>query len=170
VSATGVSTMPVTAATDLLLLGVHERTIMSVLGWSTTAIASRYTHVNPQWPGQPPRRPPVVQQRRINRTQLRPHLRPQPKNAGAQLAAGPAFGLVRLAVAAGFEPAEGCPSRAFEARSLGRSDTPPPERLPTWFGCANLNPTHGFVIVRYRPVPGGVQTCSDHLHEAQLIT
>jgi hypothetical protein len=36
----------------------------------------------------------------------------------------------QLAVAAGFEPAEGCPSRAFEARSLGRSDTPPPERLP----------------------------------------
>jgi integrase len=27
------------------LLGVHERTIMSVLGWSTTAMASRYTHV-----------------------------------------------------------------------------------------------------------------------------
>ena len=52
------------------------------------------------------------------------------KNAGAKLAAVPAFGLVRLAVAAGFEPAEGCPSRAFEARSLGRSDTPPPERLP----------------------------------------
>ena len=34
-----------TAATDLLLLGVHERTIMSVLGWSTTAMASRYTHI-----------------------------------------------------------------------------------------------------------------------------
>ena len=34
-----------TAATGLLLLGVHERTIMSVLGWSTTAMASRYTHV-----------------------------------------------------------------------------------------------------------------------------
>ena len=34
-----------TAATVLLLLGVHERTIMSVLGWSTTAMASRYTHV-----------------------------------------------------------------------------------------------------------------------------
>jgi integrase len=28
-----------------LLLGVHERTIMSVLGWSTIAMASRYTHV-----------------------------------------------------------------------------------------------------------------------------
>lgn len=34
-----------TAATALLLLGVHERTIMSVLGWSTTAMATRYTHV-----------------------------------------------------------------------------------------------------------------------------
>jgi integrase len=34
-----------TAATMLLLLGVHERAIMSVLGWSTTAMASRYTHV-----------------------------------------------------------------------------------------------------------------------------
>jgi integrase len=34
-----------TAATDLLLLGVHERTIMSVLGWSTTAMASRYTNI-----------------------------------------------------------------------------------------------------------------------------
>jgi hypothetical protein len=34
------------------------------------------------------------------------------------------------AVAAGFEPAEGCPSRAFEARSFGHSDTPPQARLP----------------------------------------
>src|SRR6266542_1064738 len=35
-----------------------------------------------------------------------------------------------LAVAEGFEPSDGgCPSRAFEARSFGRSDTPPPERL-----------------------------------------
>jgi hypothetical protein len=29
----------------VLLLGVHERTIMGVLGWSTTAMASRYTHL-----------------------------------------------------------------------------------------------------------------------------
>lgn len=35
-----------TAATVLLLLGVHERTIMGVLGWSTTAMASRYTHLS----------------------------------------------------------------------------------------------------------------------------
>ena len=34
-----------TAATVLLLLGVHERTIMSVLGWSTTAMVGRYAHV-----------------------------------------------------------------------------------------------------------------------------
>jgi hypothetical protein len=41
-------------------------------------------------------------------------LRPQPKNASAQLAAGAAFDWVKLAVAAGFEPAEGRSSRAFE--------------------------------------------------------
>ena len=35
-----------------------------------------------------------------------------------------------VAVAAGFEPAEGCPSRAFEARSFGRSDTPPRRTIP----------------------------------------
>ena len=35
-----------------------------------------------------------------------------------------------MAVAAGFEPAEGCPSRAFEARSFGRSDTPPRRTIP----------------------------------------
>lgn len=34
-----------TATTVLLLLGVHERTIMSVLGWSTTAMGSRYANV-----------------------------------------------------------------------------------------------------------------------------
>jgi integrase len=34
-----------TAATVLLLLGVHQRTIMSVLGWSTTAMVRRYAHV-----------------------------------------------------------------------------------------------------------------------------
>jgi hypothetical protein len=69
-----------TAATALLLLGVHEGTIMSVL------------------------------------------------------AAGPAFGLVRLEVAAGFEPAEGCPSRAFEFcgswfRPVRLGPVPPEPRL-----------------------------------------
>jgi integrase len=34
-----------TAATVLPLLDVHERTIMSILGWSTTAMVSRYAHV-----------------------------------------------------------------------------------------------------------------------------
>lgn len=37
--------------------------------------------------------------------------------------------LLVLAVAEGFEPSEGCPSRAFEARSFGRSDTPPRETI-----------------------------------------
>ena len=57
-------------------------------------------------------------------------MRPTTSNTGVHLVAGPAFGLVRLAVAEGFEPSEAFTSRAFEARSLGRSDTPPPERLP----------------------------------------
>src|SRR4051795_9773138 len=43
--------------------------------------------------------------------------------------AAPASCLLRLAVAEGFEPSVAFTTRAFEARSLGRSDTPPPERL-----------------------------------------
>lgn len=34
-----------TAATVLLLLGVPERTVMAVMGWSSTAMAARYQHV-----------------------------------------------------------------------------------------------------------------------------
>jgi len=34
-----------TAATVLLLLGVTERTVVSVMGWSSTAMAARYQHV-----------------------------------------------------------------------------------------------------------------------------
>ena len=34
-----------TAATVLLILGVPERTVMSIMGWSTTAMAARYQHV-----------------------------------------------------------------------------------------------------------------------------
>lgn len=34
-----------TAATVLLLLGVPERTVMSVMGWASTAMAARYQHV-----------------------------------------------------------------------------------------------------------------------------
>jgi len=34
-----------TAATVLLVLGVPERTVMSIMGWSTTAMAARYQHV-----------------------------------------------------------------------------------------------------------------------------
>ncbi|OLS99369.1 hypothetical protein BJF90_39355 [Pseudonocardia sp. CNS-004] len=34
-----------TAATVLLLLGVTERTVMAVMGWSSTAMAARYQHV-----------------------------------------------------------------------------------------------------------------------------
>ena len=33
------------AATVLLVLGVSERTVMSVMGWSSTSMAARYQHV-----------------------------------------------------------------------------------------------------------------------------
>lgn len=33
------------AATVLLVLGVPERSVMSIMGWSTTAMAARYQHV-----------------------------------------------------------------------------------------------------------------------------
>ena len=34
-----------TAATVLLILGVPERTVMGIMGWSSTAMAARYQHV-----------------------------------------------------------------------------------------------------------------------------
>ena len=34
-----------TAATVLLVLGVPERTVMEIMGWSTTGMAARYQHV-----------------------------------------------------------------------------------------------------------------------------
>jgi integrase len=34
-----------TAATVLLLLEVPERTVMAIMGWSSTAMAARYQHV-----------------------------------------------------------------------------------------------------------------------------
>ena len=34
-----------TAATVLLLLGVNERAVMGIMGWSSTSMAARYQHV-----------------------------------------------------------------------------------------------------------------------------
>ena len=34
-----------TAATVLLVLGVPERTVMGIMGWSSTVMAARYQHV-----------------------------------------------------------------------------------------------------------------------------
>jgi integrase len=34
-------TMPGTAATVLLVLGVPQRTVMGIMGWSSTAMAAR---------------------------------------------------------------------------------------------------------------------------------
>jgi hypothetical protein len=80
---------------------------------------------------------PLVKHRHLGRILLEFDVttfeRPQP-NAIAQLAVWLAFGLVKLAVAAGFEPAEGCPSRAFEFcgwwfRPVRLGPVPPEPRL-----------------------------------------
>ena len=34
-----------TAATVLLILGVPERAVMGIMGWSSTAMAARYQHI-----------------------------------------------------------------------------------------------------------------------------
>lgn len=34
-----------TAATVLLIIGVPERVVMQIMGWSSTAVAARYQHV-----------------------------------------------------------------------------------------------------------------------------
>lgn len=34
-----------TAATVLLVIGVPERTVMGIMGWSSTSMAARYQHV-----------------------------------------------------------------------------------------------------------------------------
>ena len=34
-----------TAATVLLILGVPERTVMGIMGWSSTSMAARYQHI-----------------------------------------------------------------------------------------------------------------------------
>lgn len=34
-----------TAATVLLILGVPERAVMGIMGWSTTSMAARYQHI-----------------------------------------------------------------------------------------------------------------------------
>mgnify|MGYP003694132479 CR=1 FL=1 len=65
--------------------------------------------------------PQEVVPRRLAKAPIETTFESTAKNAGAQLAAGPAFGLVRLAVAAGFEPAEGCP-HALSSSAAGGSD------------------------------------------------
>ena len=60
---------------------------MSVLGWSTTAMASRYTHVfTPIHSDLASRLDALLwSSRDIDRDQLRPHLRPRPRTLAPTL-------------------------------------------------------------------------------------
>jgi integrase len=86
-----------TAATVLLLLGVSERTIMGVMGWSNTAMTYRYAHmVDPIGTISPggsmgcfgPTTNPWMQR---NETETETN----DENAGPNSAAGPAFPLFK---------------------------------------------------------------------------
>jgi hypothetical protein len=84
---------------------------MSVLGWSTTAMASRYTHVvTPIHSDLASRLDGLLWSAETHQSGP---IETTAKNAGGKLAARAGV-WPGLAVAAGFEPAEGCPSRAFE--------------------------------------------------------
>jgi hypothetical protein len=94
------STTRATAATVRLLLGVHERTIMSVLGWSTTAMVSRYAHVIAPIQRRGESAPTCCSGRAQTAKKTIEMLPDETKdetkisNAGAHLVAGPAFRLV----------------------------------------------------------------------------
>ena len=96
-----------TAATVLLVLGVPERTVMGIMGWSSTSMAARYQHVTDPirqavaaqvggllWAdGMRPRMPTET------RTETTAGRGPQSVEGAAALC------LVRVAEDAGFEPA-----------------------------------------------------------------
>jgi hypothetical protein len=96
-----------TAATVLLVLGVPERSVMGIMGWSSTAMAARYQHVT-----DPIRRTVAAQvggllwaEGKVSECQMRPKLRPRRLWLQVDAAAFIASRLVGVAEDAGFEPA-----------------------------------------------------------------
>ena len=101
-----------TAATVLLVLGVPERTVMSVMGWSSTSMAARYQHVTD------PIRRDVA--RRVGGLLWADEGAPAiptettGRLAGSTVRALGAFAPVVSAKDAGFEPARACTQPAFQ--------------------------------------------------------
>ena len=92
-----------TAATVLPLLGVSDRAIMGIMGWSNPAMAGRYAHIvdtiradiahrvdGLTWATEPAAGDPQqASATDRNRGQLRPEMRPEPKNGGPATQAEP---------------------------------------------------------------------------------
>ena len=114
-----------TAATVLLVLGVPERTIMSIMGWSSTAMAARFQHVTDPIRarrGSKGRLSDLGPQRSLrlgSEHQLRPKLRPEWKATTSASGLGSASSLVSVAEDAGFEPARALTQPAFQASAIG---------------------------------------------------
>ena len=92
-----------TAATVLLILGVPERAVMGIMGWSTTAMAARYQHVTGVVRGDVAKRVGGLIWGAAER-QVRLELRLD-DNAGLTLAGRPGVCAGQAAEDAGFEPA-----------------------------------------------------------------
>jgi hypothetical protein len=110
-----------TAPTVLLILGVPERMVIGLMGWSTTSMASRYHHVT-----NPIRRDVAAQVGSLiwatdqpGLKQLRPKLRPEPTKPTISRLDWEVLPLVAAAEDAGFEPARACTQPAFQVRVGG---------------------------------------------------
>ena len=95
-----------TAATVLLVLGVPERTVMGIMGWSSTGMAARYQHVSD------PIRRSVARLVdgliwAVGRAELRPDLRPRAGSAARRMADKAALFLVCKGGGCGIRTREG---------------------------------------------------------------
>jgi len=111
----------------LLLLGVPDRAVMDIMGWSNTAMAKRYQHVTDKVRHDIAKRVDgLIWEASGDEDQAdndvsgepgeRPQLRPPHQTPGRGLR--PARRLCcSVAVAAGFEPAEGLPPHTLSRRA-----------------------------------------------------
>ncbi len=114
------------AATVLLVLGVPERTVMGIMGWSSTAMAALPARhrPDPATGGQPSRRPAVVRRPGRSEWQLRLELRLDPDRSSYREQHASVSALVTGAEDGGFEPPRAVNPTRFPSvrhRPLGES-------------------------------------------------
>jgi integrase len=103
-----------TAATVLLALEVPDRTVMDVMGWSSTSMAAHYQHVtDPIRHEVASRIGGLLWSWQIATETMAPKPPPRPVRTGRR------FPLLTRAEDAGFEPARACTQPAFQASAIG---------------------------------------------------